>query len=354
MFHIPIKDSGDHLVGASTKELYLGLAVLFAYVFLDGDTAKSFKLRASARTASQKLSKLVRLVVEAVAFGKHLHLSTLFDNSSSGKLLSGYGKHMIERLILSGKTVDEVVAEILPTAAASVATQAQAMVQMLDVYLGEHRKHWPDIQRCAYSDDPEDFRTLIKYALEACRLDPAAFGLVRIAAEGGSIQDGNRTVRYEKDDLLYTDFVTAGRDERKFLKNANEIDVTRDINLYLHQGIGAHSCLGRSISEISLAVQLKLFAKLKNLKRVPGQAGKLKYTTNLAAGNPGSVRVYLTEDWSSWWPFPTSEFLLIQPYCGPIADTLRHSYESPARGLLQNSQRARVGACSVATHEKGR
>jgi hypothetical protein len=314
MFLIPIRDTGEFLVGASTKELYLGLAVLFAYVFLDGDTAKSFKLRAGAKTATQKLSKLIKVVVEAVAFGKHLYLNKLFDMGGGGKLLGDYGKHMIERLIRDGKKVDEVVAEIIPTAAASVATQAQAFAQMLDVYLrSENQRHWPEIRRCAYSDDPEDFKTLQKYALEGCRLAPAAFGLLRNAAEGGSLQDGKDTVSYKAGDSLYTDFVSAGLDPRVFVKNevsnATEIDVTRDLNLYIHHGVGPHSCIGRSITQISLAVQLGLFAKLKNLRRAPGLAGKLKYTTNLPGGNLGSIRVYMTEDWSSWWPFPTSELL---------------------------------------------
>jgi hypothetical protein len=313
MFHLPIKDSEETLVGASTKELYLGLAVVFAYVFLDADTTRSFKLRAGARTATQKLSKLVRLVVRAVAAGEHLHLNKFFDMGSSAKFLSGYGRHMIERLIRGGKTADEVVAEIIPTAAGAVATQAQAMVQMLDIYLQpEHMRHWPDIRRCAYSDDPQDFNTLKRYALEACRLAPAAFGLVRVAAEGGTIQDDQKTVMYEQGDYIYTDFVSAGRDDKVFLKTPNEIDINRkansDLDPYIHHGIGSHACIGRQITEVALAVQLGLFAKLKNLQRLPGQAGELKYTTNTPLKNPGSIRVYMTEDWSSWWPFPTSKF----------------------------------------------
>ncbi len=310
MFHIPIKDPGDILLGASTKDLYLGLAILFAYVFLDGDTTKSFSLRTNAKKATQKLKKLVRLVVEAITIGENLHLNKLFDMGSNGKLLSDYGTNMIERLIRGGKPVDDVVAEILPTAAAAVATQAQAMSQMLDIYLQpEHAKHWPNIRGCAYSDNPEDFEKLKKYALEACRLAPAAFGLFRDAAAGGTIQDDKKIIRYEKGDKIYTDFVSAGRDEKVFLKNANEIDITRDPSLYIHHGIGPHACIGRKITEVSLAVQLKLFAKLKNLQRVPGLAGKLKHTTHFP-GNPEGIRVYMTEDWSSWWPFPTSKFFL--------------------------------------------
>jgi hypothetical protein len=307
MFHLPIKHAGDILPGASTKNLYLGLSILFAYVFLDGDTCRSFKLRASAVEATEKLKKLVRAMVLAVKIGEEFHLNKLIDASSSGRYLSDYGRQMIERLLNGGKKVDEVVAEILPTAAASVATQAQAMSQMLDVYLQpEYMEHWPEIRRCAYSEDPEDFNTLKKYALEGCRLAPAAYGTVRVAAEGGTLQDGASAINYKKGDLIYTDFVRAGRDEMTF-PNADKVDITRDPSLYIHHGIGPHACLGRAITQVSLAVQLGLFAKLKNLERVPGQAGHLKYSTHLPGGTPETIRVYMTEDWSSRWPFPTSK-----------------------------------------------
>jgi hypothetical protein len=311
MFLIPLKDAGNFMVGASTKQLYLGLAILFAYVFLDADTAKSFKLRAEARAATKDLRKLLRFVVGAVAVDKHVPLNHFFQNNGSGQLLASYGKHMIDRLLQDGNTVDEVVAEILPTAAGSVATQAQAFAQMLDVYLQPaYVQHWTDIRRCAYSDDPEDFKTLQKYALEACRLAPSAFGLLRVAADGGTIKDGESTIKYKSGDVFYTDIVSAGRDKKVFSENAKEIDVTRDPGLYLHQGMGPHACIGAQITQVSLAVQLGEFAKLKNLQRVPGLAGELKCTTNLPGGNPGKIRVYMTEDWSSWWPFPTSEFLV--------------------------------------------
>lgn len=315
MFHLPVDDPEHLLPGASTKGLYLGFAALFAYVFLDGDTARSFKLRANAKKATKELRRLVRKVVQTVALGEHLHVNRLFDSSSSGRLLSDYGIQMIERLLSRRKRVDEVVAEILPTAAGAVATQAQAMAQMLDVYLEpDNMKHWPEIRRCAYSNDPDDFETLQKYALEACRLAPSAFGLLRTAAEEGTIQDDNRPISYKQGDMIYTDFVAAGRDEKTFGENANEIDVSRELSDYIHQGHGPHACIGRNISQASLAVQLGLFAKLKNLQRVPGQAGKLKYTTELPHGNPGSIRVFMTEDWSSWWPFPTSKTLFLM--CG--------------------------------------
>jgi len=187
------------------------------------------------------------------------------------------------------------------------------MTQMLDVYLSEpYSKHWPDIQACAYSNDPKDFNKLKKYALEANRLAPAAFGLLRKVRTNATINDGGNPVKVSAEDAIYTDFVAAGLDKEVF-PNPQEIDITRDSNLYLHHGYGKHACIGRPIVEISMAAQLKVFAKLKNLRRAPGLQGQIKRdvpppnpVSSDPKPNPGRLEAFMKEDWSDWWPFPTS------------------------------------------------
>ena len=312
LFQIPLKDSGDLPIGPSTEELYTGLAVLFAYVFLDRDPMQSFQLKANAKEVARKLSQAIRLSVQSVKIGKHLRFNHLLNESTGQQLLSGYGRKMIERLLDHGKSVDDIVAEILPTITGAVALQAQAMVQMLDLYLQEkHQGHWEEIRRCAYSKDLNDFETLQKYALEACRLAPAATAVLRQTASHGRIQDGDTTIEYEREEMIQLDFVSAGRDPAKFSPHADEIDVSRDLDSYIHHGMGRHSCLGEPIVRISLAVQLGEFAKLKNLRRLPGPAGRLQYTTEFP-GMLDSGRLYMTEDQSNWSPYPTSKCRLRQ------------------------------------------
>ncbi|KIV87049.1 hypothetical protein PV11_02620 [Exophiala sideris] len=315
MFHLPLKKHGDlNPAAVEVDQLYLALSVLFAYVFLDGDTASSFKLRAGAKTATDQLAKLVKLVCEAVKAGEFLHLSSLFPMGKSGELLADYGTKLLSRLFEGGKSVDEVVWTIIPTAAAAVATQAQHFTQMLDIYLQEkyYDEHWPEIQRCAWSNKPEDFEKLKGYALEANRLAPAAFGLLRKSNVDTTIDDDGTKVQIKTDDQIYTDFITAGLDE-KVWKDPHKIDPTRDRSLYVHHGWGPHSCLGRPIVEVAMAAQLKVFAKLKNLRRAPGLQGHLKKTIPVPnpfssdpKPNPGSVAAFMLEDWSSWYPFPTT------------------------------------------------
>jgi hypothetical protein len=316
MFHLPLKQHGDlNPIGIEVDQLYLALAVLFAYVFLDGDTASSFKLRSSAKTATDGVAQLVKIVCTAVAAGGMFPISDLFRTGKAGQLLADYGVNFLKRLFEGGKSVDEVVWTIIPTAAAAVATQAQHFTQMLDIYLTDeyYNAHWAEIQRCAWSDDPADFDKLKGYALEANRLAPAAFGLLRKANVDAVIDDNGKKVEIKTGDQIYTDFITAGLDEKVF-PDPKKIDPTRDRSLYIHHGYGPHSCLGRPIVEVAMATQLKVFAKLKNLRRAPGPQGQLKKTVpspnptgSDPKPSPGSISVYMQEDWSSWWPFPTSK-----------------------------------------------
>ena len=337
MFHLPLKQRGDmKLIAVEVDQLYLALSVLFAYVFLDLDTARSFKLRAGAKTATDKISKLVRAVCEAVRIGSVVRLGEIFPTGAAGQLLEDYGVQLIKRLFEGGKSVDEVVWTIIPTAAAAVATQAQHFTQMLDVFLQEeyHEKHWPEIQRCAWSNDPQDFEKLKGFALEANRLAPAAFGLLRVSKVDTVIDDNGTKIEVKRGDALYTDFVTGGLDPKVF-PDPLKIDPSRDRSLYIHQGWGPHSCLGRPMVEVAMASQLKVFAKLKNLRRAPGEQGILKKTIPLPNPtssdphpNPGSISVYLLEDYSSWFPFPTSKSRSLRLM--KCADTMFRS-QSPSR-----------------------
>lgn len=327
MFHMPLKAPGDLKIGATVDDLYLAFSVLFAYVFLDLDTARSFKLRAGAQQATAQVSKLVKLVCEAVSIGKHFHIDHFFAMGSAGKLLSDYGTKLLKRFFDGGKSVDDVVAELLPTMAAAICTQAQHSSQMIDLYLTDaYSKHWPDIQKCAQSNDPQCFEMLKSYALEANRLAPAAYGSLRTVNIEGDVHDGDKIFHVKKGDQIYTDFVAAGLDASVF-PDPHDIKLDRDKSLYLHHGWGPHKCLGRPIVEVAMAAQLKVFAKLKNLRRAPGPQGgvksgntegKLKAEIPMANPEgsepqkaPGQIKVFMKEDYSDWWPFPASELALL-------------------------------------------
>lgn len=312
LFSIPVK-GGNSLnpLAADVDQLYFVFSILFAYVFLDADTARSFKLRAGAKAAGDLLHKVIKLVCAEAKAGRYT--GNLFNMGHSGKILQDYGLKLIQRMMEGGKSVDDTAWAIIPTAAAAVATQAQHFAQMLDLYLrAPYNQHWPEIQRLAWSDSDEDFEILKSYALEANRLAPASWGLLRTAAHATTINDGRHgKIKVSEDETIYTDFVAAGLDPKAF-PEPRKIKLDRPRDRYIHHGYSHHACLGRPMVEIAMAAQLKVFARLKNLRPAPGPQGEMKRTipppnpvSSEPKVNPGSITVYMKEDWSDWWPFPT-------------------------------------------------
>jgi hypothetical protein len=117
----------EHPDGIFTEyEMYMVFAIAFAFIFLDSDPAKHFQLQEAALSLSQQLAKLVALNVKDVEDDTFLErLASQFRPER--KELASYGAHLIKRLLEGGKKVDEVVWEIMPTAAAGCANQAQAV-----------------------------------------------------------------------------------------------------------------------------------------------------------------------------------------------------------------------------------
>lgn len=116
LFSLPLKSPTSlNPAAVEVDQLYLALSVLFAYVFLDADTARSFKLRSGAKLAGDQLTKLIKLVCTEVHVGSYMHLNSLFSIGQSGKLLRDYGVKLIQRFFQSGRSIDEVVAAIIST-----------------------------------------------------------------------------------------------------------------------------------------------------------------------------------------------------------------------------------------------
>lgn len=104
------------------------LAHLFEYVFLDLDTAKSYKHRVVASRETQQLGEAVCKAVESASKSPGLIQMIMdFLTPSSGPPLPGFGKELVTRLLESGKSVEDVVWELIPTQAAAAATQGQAV-----------------------------------------------------------------------------------------------------------------------------------------------------------------------------------------------------------------------------------
>jgi hypothetical protein len=302
-----MRDNGTNCDAYTDAELYDVLARLFGYVFLDLDPVQSLKHRVVATREARRLGEVVQKSTGHSKLHGFQHLLMMCSNNS---LLVDYGAHLVERLFGGRKRIDEVVWTVIPTAAAACATQAQGWAQMIDLYLSDaYYCHWPDIQNLARSEDPAAFEKLKKYALEGFRLSTPAFGVLRIAAEDTRIEndEGPPTV-VERGDVIFTDFITAGRDPSKF-PQPTKIKLDRPDEYYIHHGWGPHSCLGREIVTVAGASMLRVLGRLGNLRRAPGPAGEMKYKLVNDA-----FKMYLPEDGSEWTPFPCNKKVIFDGF----------------------------------------
>jgi cytochrome P450 len=302
MFNLPLKTKQNPKGVFSEQELYMILAVIFVCIFFDIDPAKSFPLRQGAREVAQQLGKIIEMNVKLATSVGVKGLFTSKSNKNDDPL-AAYGENMAKGLKKAGLSIDDIVwSQILPTAGAMVPNQAQVFAQTLDWYLSPAgEKYRPELHRiAALETGNETDALLLGYAMEGIRM-AGTFGLYREATTADVIQeDDGREVPVKAGDRVFVSFVSAAKDPSIF-PNPEEVDPRRPLDSYIHYGVGPHACLGRDISQVALTELFRALFRKKGLRRVAGAQGELKKVPR-----PGGFFVYMTEDWGSIWPFPTS------------------------------------------------
>lgn len=158
-----------------------------------------------------------------------------------------------------------------------------------------------EVSRIARLDSNEETDSLLLgYAMEGIRM-AGTFGLYRKVDKADTItEDDGRAVNVKPGDRVFISFVSAAKDANVF-PEPDKVNPNRPLESYIHYGAGPHKCLGRDISQTALVELFRALFKRRNLRRVPGPQGELKKVPR-----PGGFFVYMTEDWSGIWPFPTS------------------------------------------------
>ena len=103
------------------------MAAMFVFLFFDVDPVKSFPLALGARKVTQQLGKLVEANVKFISSTSWISGITdqFIDTEGPHK---DYGVDLVRRLLESGKSAEEIAwSQILPTAGATVANQAQVV-----------------------------------------------------------------------------------------------------------------------------------------------------------------------------------------------------------------------------------
>lgn len=129
-------------------------------------------------------------------------------------------------------------------------------------------------QAAAREDDEE---LLWRYVSEAMRLAPQSPGQFRVAlddqvlnAQGPTVPRGTRIFAATQSAML----------DRAAFKQPSQVRLDRPQWPHLHFGYGLHSCFGRFISaEAQVPLLIKAILRQPNLRRAPGQAGRLTWDT---------------------------------------------------------------------------
>lgn len=136
--------------------------------------------------------------------------------------------------------------------------------------------------------------------MEGIRLAGAA-GVYRKAETADTIaEDDGRQVSVQPGDRIFVSLGAAAKDPKHF-PEPDKVDPKRPLDAYIHYGAEPYAWLGREVNQVALTELFRAVFRKKGLRRVTGPQGLLKKIPQ-----QGGFSAYLTEDWASVSPFPTS------------------------------------------------
>jgi cytochrome P450 len=284
---IPLKsDLAPHGIHTE-QEVYQMITVVFTFIFLNVDPVHSWVLRENALKVATILQGYIKARLQKVAAGNSLFsLSGLRDSVTHW--LTGQEDHsdiFLRNLLLHGAanhSMDELSYNVFGLIVASVANYAQAMTHVVDFYLDEERaKERKHIKSLVM--DPDSDELLAGYVREAMRLYPQAPGIFRDVHNDAEIFEGHDlpSIRVKKGDRLWVSLAKANVDSDAF-PNPLVVNPARDPQQYSSFGRSEHSCLGELFCDKTMPQMMRAIFSLKNVRRAPGQSGRLKgYTQDL-------------------------------------------------------------------------
>ncbi|EAW09782.1 peroxidase/cytochrome P450 family protein [Aspergillus clavatus NRRL 1] len=300
LFSLPLRSKENSRGIFTEHEMFNVLAVLYNCIYFDIDKTKSFPLHHASQAVGEQLGKAVEANVKSLG-GSSLLSGILGGSRDNKNALKEYGAHMTKQLLENGLGASEITwSQILPTVIAMVPSQAQAFTQIIDFYLSkEGSKYLPEIQRLAREESKESDEQLLRYCMEAIRLNKTS-GAYREARTSLTVTEETGQVTLQPGDKVFVGFAKANRDPSVF-PDPSEVRLDRPLDAYINHSLGPHGFLSKETSQIALTAMLRAVGRLNNLRRAPGAQGEVKKVP-IADG----YSAYLREDHGSYSVFPTT------------------------------------------------
>ncbi|KAL6853115.1 hypothetical protein ACO1O0_007668 [Amphichorda felina] len=286
LFNIPLK-TRDNPKGVFTeRELYKTFASIFMCIFADMDPANSVPVRQAAKEAAGALATAIETNVK---LSTTLGIRGLYTLKLKNSTLSSFGVDVAKGLKKAGLSAHDIAwGQILPTACAMAPNQGQVP------YLEEIKR------LAAQTPSEETDALLLGYAVEGIRMEGAA-GLYRKASAVDTIVEADgRKVSVRPGDRIFVSLGGAAKDP-KYFPEPDKVNPGRPLDAYIHYGAEPYAWLGRKVNQVALTELFRTIFRKKGLRRAAGPQGLLKKIPQ-----PGGFSAYLTEDWGTVSPFPTS------------------------------------------------
>jgi hypothetical protein len=183
-----------------------------------------------------------------------------------------------------GRPLDEVIGNIVGLAVGASVNYAHASVNVVDFYLSEERaKEKAHIQQIVGKTDSESQGLLRGYVCEAMRLKPQFNGLWRHAVVDATISQGADLppLQIKAGDHIWGSFRNAHLNPKEFPEPTTVNPRRPYPGAYNLCGAGFHNCPGTDYAIVTIVEVVKAVFSLKNIRRAPGDAGKIAGFTDI-------------------------------------------------------------------------
>ncbi|CEL56219.1 prostaglandin-endoperoxide synthase 2 [Rhizoctonia solani AG-1 IB] len=282
MAGLPLKCKGNEDGLITEQEMYQMMTVVFTHIFLNVEPLNGWQLRDKAKQVSAKLLGIIQGHLEAIASKGRLSFAGIKafvtdrfygDDDRAQAFLANLYKNK------GDLTIEQLSYNVFGCMVASVSNYAQAATQVVDFYLDDSKKDLKEtICELSRQDTPESDRKLAGYVREAMRLSPQAPGIFRDVTTEVTLQDGEETLRLTPHNRLFVSLANSNLDPEAF-ENPHTVNPDRPREAYNLFGYGMHKCMGDQFTERTMPAVIKSIFKLKNIRRAPGESGKLRSFT---------------------------------------------------------------------------
>ncbi|KAI5116947.1 hypothetical protein M0805_003675 [Coniferiporia weirii] len=240
-------------------ELFSMLGDIYEFIFLESDPAKQLNTEDRARKSAEDILRVIKANLRAVGGGRFSVVGFLSSMFAGPKKV---GHEFLEKLVATGKPIDELANSILSVAVVATVELSQAMINMVNMYL--------DAPQRAQIENAKDETVLAGYAREAMRIDPPFAGVYREARVDKDVG----ALAVKTNERLFLSIAKANLSSKMF-PNPSEVDVTRPAELYI-AGDGISRSFGNEFVHAVMGAVLKTVFALPGLRRSPGMSGTLK------------------------------------------------------------------------------